>query len=410
LRTIEESRMKQRLFTPGPTPIPEDVLSALSRPIIHHRQSDFKGIFRRASVDLKYLFQTKEDVVTLTSSGTGAMEAAVVNLLSSGDSAIYVDGGKFGERWGHILKRYSVTPIPIKVEWGSVLEAETVREALVQHPKAKAIFLTHSETSTGTAIDLKRISELVISSSKALIVVDGISSVGALEVHMDAWGIDVLLTGSQKGLMLPPGLSFIAFSQRAREAARMSSLPKFYFDLERAWKTVKNMQTPWTPAISLIIGLDVALQMIRREGLQNVWVRHERLARAVREGCTALGLEIFSKSPSNSVTAVLMSQGIDAEALRIQLRKKHGIIVAGGQDHLKGKAIRIAHLGHFDDQDIIAVVAALGMAMEECIGEPDTAASSSATSRIGSHRRAAIEAAMRELRKPVLQGFELEYT
>jgi aspartate aminotransferase-like enzyme len=402
--------MKQRLFTPGPTPVPEEVLSALSRPIIHHRQADFKEIFRRASADLKYLFQTKEDVITLAASGTGAMEAAVVNLLSSGDSAIYVDGGKFGERWGHILKQYSVMPIPIKVEWGSVLEAETVRETLLQHPKAKAVFLTHSETSTGTAIDLKRISETVNDSSKALIVVDGISSVGALEVHMDAWGIDVLLTGSQKGLMLPPGLSFVAFSQRAREVARTSSLPKFYFDLDRAWKTVKDVQTPWTPAISLIVGLDVALQMIRQEGLQNVWIRHDRLARAVREGCAALGLEIFSKSPSNSVTAVRMPEGIDGEALRTQLRKKHGIVVAGGQDHLKGKVIRIAHLGYFDDQDITAVVAALGTAVEECVSESDTTSSMPARSRIGFDRGAGVEAALRELNKPVRHGFELKYT
>jgi aspartate aminotransferase-like enzyme len=403
--------MKQRLFTPGPTPIPEEVLSALSRPIIHHRQADFKEIFRRTSAELKYLFQTKEDVITLTASGTGAMEAAVVNLLSSGDSAIYVDGGKFGERWGHILRQYSVTPIPIKVEWGSVLEAETILETLLQHPEAKAVFLTHSETSTGTAIDLKRISETVNNSSnKALVVVDGISSVGALEVHMDVWGIDVLLTGSQKGLMLPPGLSFIAFSQRAREAARTSGLPKFYFDLARAWKTVKEMQTPWTPAISLIVGLDVALQTIRQEGLQNVWIRHERLARAVREGCSALGLETFSKSPSNSITAVRMPEGIDGEALRTQLRKKHGLLVAGGQDHLKGKVIRIAHLGYFDDLDIIAVVAALGRTLEEYGSEPDTAASSRAMGGIGFDQGAGVKAAMRELSKPIHHSFELKYT
>jgi aspartate aminotransferase-like enzyme len=402
--------MKQRLFTPGPTPIPEEVLSALSRPIIHHRQADFKEIFGRTFADLKYLFQTKEDVVTLTASGTGAMEATVVNLLSSGDSAIYVDGGKFGERWGHILKQYSVTPIPIKVEWGSVLEAETVRKTVLQHPKAKAVFLTHSESSTGTAIDLKRISETVNNSSKALIVVDGISSIGALEVQMDAWGIDVLITGSQKGLMIPPGLSFIAFSQRAREAARTSRLPKFYFDLERAWKTVKEMQMPWTPAISLIVGLDVALQMIRQEGLQNIWIRHDRLAHAVREGSAALGLETFSKSPSNSVTALLMPQGIDGEALRSQLRKKHGIIVAGGQDHLKGKVIRIAHLGHVDNLDIIAVVAALGMAVEECVGGSDPAASLSARSGTGFDPGAGVKAALRELSKPVRHRFELEYS
>jgi aspartate aminotransferase-like enzyme len=398
--------MKLRLFTPGPTPVPEEVLQALSRPIIHHRQADFKEIFRRACDDLKYLFQTKEDVVTLTASGTGAMEAAVVNLLSAGDSAIFVNGGKFGERWGQILRKYGVAPFEIKVEWGHAVDPETISRSLREHPEVKAVFLTHSETSTGTAIDLKAISEAVRSSSKAFIVVDGISSVGALEVHMDAWGIDVLLTGSQKGLMLPPGLAFIAFSQRAREAARASTLPRFYFDLERAWKTVKETQTPWTPAISLIVGLDVALRMIRQEGLQNVWARHDRLAHALREGCVALGLEVFSKSPSASVTAVRMPEGIDGEVLRSQLRKKHGIIVAGGQDHLKGKAIRIAHLGYFDDLDIVAVVAALGMAVQEIAGQSQVGAVQSVKFDQG----AAVKATLDVLSRPVEQRLELEYS
>jgi aspartate aminotransferase-like enzyme len=398
--------MKLRLFTPGPTPVPEEVLQALSRPIIHHRQADFKEIFRRACDDLKYLFQTKEDVITLTASGTGAMEAAVVNLLSAGDSAIYVNAGKFGERWGQILKKYGVTALEIKVEWGYPVDPETIRQSLMQHPEAKAVFLTHSETSTGTAIDLKRVSEVVRSSSKAFIVVDGISSVGALEVHMDAWGIDVLLTGSQKGLMLPPGLAFIAFSERAREAARTSTSPRFYFDLERAWKTVKETQTPWTPAVSLIVGLDVALRMIRQEGLQNVWARHERLARAAREGCAALGLPPFSKSPSASVTAVQMPEGIDGEALRAQLRKKHGIIVAGGQDHLKGKAIRIAHLGYFDDLDIVAVVAALGMAVKEVVAQSQVPVAQSLEFDQG----AAVKAALDVLSSPAQQKLELEYS
>jgi aspartate aminotransferase-like enzyme len=398
--------MKLRLFTPGPTPVPEEVLQALSRPIIHHRQADFKEIFRRACDDLKYLFQTKEDVITLTASGTGAMEAAVVNLLSAGDSAIYVNAGKFGERWGQILKKYGVTALEIKVEWGYPVDPETIRQSLMQHPEAKAVFLTHSETSTGTAIDLKRVSEVVRSSSKAFIVVDGISSVGALEVHMDAWGIDVLLTGSQKGLMLPPGLAFIAFSGRAREAARTSTSPRFYFDLERAWKTVKETQTPWTPAVSLIVGLDVALRMIRQEGLQNVWARHERLARAAREGCAALGLPPFSKSPSASVTAVQMPVGLDGEVLRAQLRKKYGIIVAGGQDHLKGKAIRIAHLGYFDDLDIVAVVAALGMVVKEIATQPQVPAAQSLEFDQG----AAVRAALDVLSSPAQQKLELEYS
>lgn len=401
--------MKRRLFSPGPTPIPEEVLSAISRPIIHHRQADFREIFRRTSEELKYLFQTKEDVVTLTASGTGAMEAAVVNLLSNGDSAIYVDAGKFGQRWGHILRNYGVAPLEMKVEWGNAVSPEAIRQDLMRHPEAKAVFLTHCETSTGTAIDLERIAQAVRETSGALIVVDGISSVGALEVHMDAWGIDVLFTGSQKGLMLPPGLSFIAFSQRAREAARTSGLPKFYFDLEKAWKTLKEAQTPWTPATSLIVGLDVALQMIHQEGLQNVWARHDRLARAVREGCTALGLTVLSKSPSNSVTAIQMPQGIDGETLRTLLLKKHGILVAGGQDHLKGKVIRIAHLGYLDELDIVAVVAALGMAAQEYVGQSDLETLLSAKDGKKFDWSAGVDAALKELSKPLQEGFDLRY-
>jgi aspartate aminotransferase-like enzyme len=402
--------MKLRLFSPGPTPIPEQVLSALSRPIIHHRQEDFKEIFRRASEELKYLFQTKEDVIVLAASGTGAMEAAVVNLLSNGDSAICVDGGKFGQRWGHILRNYGVIPLEIKVEWGNAVSPETIRQSLVKHPEAKAVFLTHSETSTGTAINLERIARTVRETSGALIVVDGISSVGALEVHMDAWEIDVLITGSQKGLMLPPGLSFIAFSQRAREAARTSSLPKFYFGLERAWKALEQAQTPWTPATSLIVGLDVALQIIHREGLQNVWARHDRLARAVREGCTGLGLTVFSKSPSNSVTAIQMPQGIDGETLRTLLLKKHGIIVAGGQDHLKGKVIRVAHLGYFDELDIVTIVAALGMAVQEYIGQSDPEVQALAKHGKKLDWGAGVSAALKELSRPLQQRFELRYS
>jgi aspartate aminotransferase-like enzyme len=402
--------MKRRLFSPGPTPIPEEVLSALSRPIIHHRQEDFKEIFRRISEELKYLFQTKEDVILLAASGTGAMEAAIVNLFSKGDSVIYVDGGKFGQRWGHILRNYGVVPLEIKVEWGNAVSPETIRQTLVKHPEAKAVFLTHSETSTGTAIDLERIAQTARETSGALVVVDGISSVGALEVHMDAWEIDVLITGSQKGLMLPPGLSFIAFSERAREAARTSSLPRFYFDLEKAWKAQKQAQTPWTPATSLIVGLDAALQMIHQEGLQNVWARHDRLARAVREGCTALGLTVFSKSPSNSVTAIQMPQGIDAETLRTLLLKKYGIIVAGGQDHLKGKLIRVAHLGYFDELDIVAVVAALGMAVQEYIGQSGPEAQLLTKHGKKFDGGAGVEAAIKELSKPLRQGFEPRYS
>lgn len=401
--------MKRRLFTPGPTPVPEEVALAMSQPIIHHRQADFKETFRRVSENLKYVFQTKEDVLTLTASGTGAMEAAVANLLSSNDTSLYVDGGKFGERWGQILQRFGVSSSTIKVEWGTAVSPELIGEALSKHPKAKAVFLTQSETSTGTVTDVQRVAEVVKSCSQALIVVDGISSIGALEMKMDEWGIDVTLTASQKGLMLPPGLAFIALSQRAWEAARSSNLPKFYFDLQKARKTLKEAQTPWTPAISLILGLDVALQMIRREDLRNVWARHERLGRGLRKGSSTLGLETFSKCPSNSLTALNVPSGIDGEALRAQLRGRHGIIVAGGQDHLKGRIIRVAHLGYFNDEDIVAVVSALGMSVHECLAPSGKDQEAVPELRDRFDVGASVDTVLKEFRQGTKQEFQLTY-
>ena len=401
--------MKQRLFTPGPTPIPEEVALALSRPIIHHRQSPFKDIFQRASKNLKYLFQTKEDVLTLTASGTGAMEAGVTNLLSSGDSAIYLNAGRFGQRWGEVLRVYGVIPVEIKVEWGKALEPDTLREILRQNPRVKAVFLTHSETSTGTSIDLERLADAVRSSSEALIIVDGISSLGALEFRMDEWGLDVVLTASQKGLMLPPGLSFIALSQRAWQAVRTSKLPRFYFDLEKAQKVLQGGQTPWTPAISLIVGLDVSLQLIQGEGLLNVWARHERLARGLRQSSAAMGLKTFSTSPSNAVTALVMPERFDGEVLRTVLREKHGIIVAGGQDHLKGKVIRVAHLGYYDESDILTVITALGLALRECDELPWKGNSTRNEDRNHFDPTSGVEAALREFSKPTRQFPELRY-
>ncbi len=357
--------MNQRLFTPGPTPIPDEVSRAMSAPIIHHRQGPFKEVFRSASENLKYVFQTQEPVLILTSSGTGAMEAVVTNLLSSNDSAIYVNGGKFGERWGKILQKFGVNSVEVKVDWGKAVTPEALGDALKKLPRTKAVFLTHSETSTGTAIDLKAIADAIRSCSDALIIVDGISSVGALELRMDEWGLDAVITASQKALMLPPGLAFAALSKKAWESCHSSDLPKFYFDLEKARKALEKNQTPWTPAISLILGLHIALGMIRSEGLENVWARHERLARGLRRGAASLSLELFSSSPSNSLTALRMPDDVDGEELRKALREEHGIVVAGGQDHLRGKIIRIAHLGYFDEEDIISLVVALGAVLKE---------------------------------------------
>jgi len=364
-KKIKGRAMKKRLFTPGPTPIPEQVALALAQPIIHHRNPEFIEIFSRVNENLKYLFQTKQDVYTLTSSGTGAMEAAVANLLSSGDKAIFVNGGKFGERWGEICKAYGVEAIEIKIEWGRAVTPEEIETELKRNPDVKAVFLTHSETSTGVFTDVKEIAKIVRENSNAVTVVDGITSVGAHELYMDEWGLDVVITGSQKGLMIPPGLSFIALSERAWEMVESSNLPKYYFSLKKARKALQNGDTPWTPGIALIVALDVALKMIREEGLENIWRRHEKLSLAVREGCKALGLRLFGHPPSHAVTAVYFPDGIDKKEFQKVLKYKYGITVAGGQEHLKDKIFRISHLGYYDELDIVGVISALEMALKD---------------------------------------------
>lgn len=338
----------------------------MAEPIIHHRHPEFQELFTRVNANLRYLFQTAQPVVTLTSSGTGAMEAAVCNLHSPGETAIFINGGKFGERWGELLKAYGITPVELTVAWGESVEPQQVAQALKVHPNAGAVYLTHSETSTGAATDVKTIAAIVREYSSALTVVDGITAVGAMEMRMDEWGIDVCVTGSQKGLMIPPGLSFIALSERAWRRVEISRLPKYYFSLSAARKALENNDTPWTPAVSLLIGVDIALEMIRAEGIENVWARHDRLARAVRSAVQALGLKLLAKSPSNALTAVWIPEGIDAKKFNKTLKEKYHITVAGGQGHLTGKIFRIAHLGYYDKLDMIALVSALEMTLRDC--------------------------------------------
>ncbi len=293
------------------------------------------------------------------------MEAAVCNLHSPGETAIFVNGGKFGERWGELLRVYGVTAVEITVEWGKSVEPQQIAEALKSYPDARAVYLTHSETSTGAATDVKTIAAMVRKQSDALVVVDGITAIGALELRMDEWGIDVCVTGSQKGLMIPPGLAFIALSERAWRRVETSRLPHYYFSLARARKALERKDTPWTPAVSLFIGVDVALQMIRAEGIEQVWARHDRLARAVRSAVRALGLKLLAVNPSNALTAVWIPEGIDAKRFNKTLKEKYHVTIAGGQGTLADKIFRIAHLGYYDELDMIAVVSALEMALHE---------------------------------------------
>ncbi|MFH1007551.1 MAG: alanine--glyoxylate aminotransferase family protein [Candidatus Latescibacterota bacterium] len=355
--------MKRRLFTPGPTTVPDQLRLKMAEPIIHHRSQEFGRMFASVNEGLKYLFQTENDVLTLTSSGTGAMEAAVVNLLCAGDRALVVRGGKFGERWGELCETYGVHVTAIDVPWGQAVPPETISEHLKADPTIKAVFATQSETSTGALNDIEAIGR-VVRETEALLVVDAITGIGAHPMLPDAWGVDVVVTGSQKGLMLPPGLAFIALNERAWAAVKRSDLPKYYLDLTKAKKSLSKNQNPYTPAVSIIVGLKAALDMISEEGIENVWARHARNAEATRAAVRAMGLGIFAKNPSNVLTIVQLPDQIDGKQL-VKVLDGYGLTVAGGQEQLSGRVIRISHLGYTDDFDSLSVIAGLERALRD---------------------------------------------
>lgn len=357
--------MKKRLFTPGPTPIPESVLLKMAEPIIHHRNPEFREVMTRVNKNLQYLFQTEQPVLTLTSSGTGGVESTFVSLFSPGDTIISCNGGKFGERWVTMPRTFGISVVELSVQWGEVPTEKEILSLLQQHPETKAVYLTHSETSTGAATDVKHLAQIIREHSHALICVDGITAIGAHEFYFDEWGIDVCVTGSQKGLMIPPGLAFVALSKRAIAMMEHSKIPKYYFDLRKALKSYEENDTPWTPAISLIVGVDVALQKIREEGIENIWKRHERLAAALRAGIQALGLKLFSEHPSFAVTPVWLPDTIVWKKFNSILKGKYGITIAGGQGAFKEKIFRISHLGYYDELDMVTLMGALELALHE---------------------------------------------
>ncbi len=357
---------KKYLFSPGPTMLPPEVLLKMAEPIMHHREPEFEKIFAEIRQGLKYLFQTKNEVLIFTSSGTGAMEGALSNLLSKGDKALVVRGGKFGERWGEICKAYGVEFIPVDVEWGWAVDPKKIQEILESDSSIRAVYTQASETSTGVKHPIKEIAEIVKKYDDTIIVVDAITGIGVFDIPMDAWGLDVVVSGSQKALMLPPGLAFAALSDKAWKFVERSDLPKYYFDFKKELKSAKKNQSSYTPAISLFVGLRETLNMIRQEGLEGVFRRHERLAEATRAAVKALGLELYAPdSPSNAVTAVKIPEGIDGERLKDLFFEKFGITVAEGQDRAKGKIIRIAHLGYYERLDIVMVISALEMLLKE---------------------------------------------
>jgi aspartate aminotransferase-like enzyme len=349
---------KIRLLTPGPTPVPERVSLRMAQPIIHHRSPEFEQVFGRVREGLSWLFQTRQDVVQFAASGTGAMEAALVNFLRRGDEAIVVDAGKFGERWTKLAKSYGVNAVVLKVEWGNAVDPGAVEAALREHPNAKAVFVQANESSTGAKHPIEKLARIT-KDRGTILVVDAISALGAFDLPFDAWGIDVMVSGSQKALALPPGLAFLAASEKAWKLSETADLPRFYFDLKRERENQRKNQTAWTPAISLVLGLDESLQMFREEGLAACFERHDRLARGARAGMQALGLELFSKAPSAAMTTVTAPAGVDSEKLVKHLFKQYGVKLVGGQDAAKGKIFRIAHLGYFDEFDMLVVVGAI---------------------------------------------------
>ncbi|MDD5019211.1 MAG: alanine--glyoxylate aminotransferase family protein [Candidatus Omnitrophica bacterium] len=350
---------KTYLLTPGPTPLPPEICEALSRPIIHHRTPQFQAVLKEVAENLKGAFQTKNDVFVLTSSGTGAMEASVVNLLSWGDKALVIQAGKFGERWTELCQAYGIKPIVIDVEWGKSLDPQVLKETLSKEPAVKAVFTTLCETSTGVTSDIKAFGQ-VVRETEAVLVVDAISGLGAIDLQMDAWGVDVVVSGSQKGFMLPPGLAFLAVSKKAWKLVEESKCPKYYFDLKKAKKAYDKTDTPFTPAIGIVIALNEALRIMKAEGFENIFARHKKLADATRAAMVAMGLELFSSdAASDAVTAVRVPAGIDGEKLVKTMRDEYGVTIAGGQGEMKGKLLRIAHMGYISEFDIILGIACL---------------------------------------------------
>ena len=360
--TTPRTSTRPRLFTPGPVEIPVRILRAMSGIQPHHRTDAFRAVFKKVSEDLQWLHQTKGEVLIIAASGTGALEAAVVNFIGKTDKALVLVGGKFGERWANICKAYGVPYETIEVAWGHAIDAATVDAKLAADPAITTVFGTQSETSTATVYDIQALAKVTKARGKRLIV-DAITGVGVHPLPQDEWGVDVVITGSQKGLMSPPGLATVSIAPWALDAIEGDKLPRFYWDLRKARKNLPAGESAWTPPVSLMYAVMEAITMMREEGLENVHARHARLGAATRAGAQALGFGVFSKSPANGVTALEPPAGIDASALIKRLRETHGITIAGGQDHMKGKMIRIGHMGSYDLSDIYVVLGAL----EECV-------------------------------------------
>lgn len=355
--------LKQRLFTPGPTDVPPEVLNEMARPVFHHRTERFRSMFAEVNAGLKKIFQTESDVITLAGSGTAGMEAAIACAVPRDKKVLVANGGKFGERWVKVARVYGLDVDEVKLDWGTALQPELVRDKLAGGEYG-AVITVHSETSTATACDLEAIGR-VVAETGAILIADCITSLGALPLKMDEWKIDVVAGGSQKALMLPPGLAVLSLSQKAWAIVDSQDAPGFYLDLKAYRKSLAENDTPYTSAVTLIRGLKVAVDMINDDGIERVWGRTALLAKAVRTGAEAIGLKVFSRQPSDSVTGLLFPAGVD-DSFRKKLQARFGCSVAGGQDGLKGRMMRISHMGCVDPLETIGLVGAIELTLVEC--------------------------------------------
>jgi len=359
------------LRIPGPTPCPDYVLQAMTRDMINHRGPEFRDMLLLITDRLKQIFQTQNDVLILTASGTGAMEASIVNFFSPGDVVLAVSIGEFGERLSEIAEIYGCSVVRLAFPMGTAADPEDIKKALEDNPAIKAVLITHNETSTGITNDMATISKVVKGFDK-LLIVDGVSSISSIPFETDGWGVDVAMSGSQKGYMVPPGLAFVSVSQRAWDAYKEAKIPRFYFDLGRARNYLERGQTPWTPAVSVFYALDVALGKMMEEGMENVYLRHARIAEKTRSGVKSLGLILLADErwASNTVTAFKIPDGVDPGALQRQLQSDHEVVLASGQGSLAGKILRIGHLGYIRDEDINGVLDALSSVLPKVGFQP----------------------------------------
>lgn len=354
--------MEQNLRIPGPTPIPPQVAEALGRPMINHRGPEFAAILGRVTEQLKHFFQTEQSILTYPSSGSGGWEATVVNLFSPGDAILSVPVGVFGERFARVAEAFGLNVTRVATEWGQAADPAQVAEALKALPAAKGVFLTQNETSTGVMNDIQALAKAIRAERPdILICVDAVSSLSCVDLQMDAWDLDVVLTGSQKGWMVPPGLAMIGVSQRAWAAHKSATLPRYYWDFTKVAKSAEKGQTPYTPPVNIFFGLDVSLQMMREEGREAIFARHQACADVTRERARALGLELFANPAvaSNTVTAIKAPEGISAKAITKALRENEATVIAGGQERLDGQIIRVGHLGFVHEPDMVACMDAL---------------------------------------------------